>query len=199
MQPAPLPERAFFCARDPYNQVMSDSARRDVIQAAVESFEYQKRFAERAIAQVSDDQLHEVIGHDANSIAVIVKHMAGNMRSRWTDFLTTDGEKPDRNRDDEFIDTLDTREDMLAAWERGWRTVFDALRELTDADLGREIVIRGKPHTVIRAITRQVDHYGYHTGQIVLIAKLLAREAWQPITVPRGQSQQYNDKVWQRK
>jgi hypothetical protein len=169
-----------------------------VINAALETFRGQKRLAERAIEQVTDAQLHESLGKDTNPIAVIVKHMAGNMRSRWTDFLTSDGEKSWRDRDGEFVDTLATRKEVLAAWEEGWRCVFQALEPLSDADLERQILIRGDAQTVVRAILRQIDHYGYHVGQIVLVARLLAGERWQTLSIPRGGSAAYNEREWGR-
>src|SRR4051794_21707643 len=136
-----------------------------------ELFRYYKGFAERAMAQVSDEQLFMAIDEEANSIAIIVKHMAGNMRSRWTDFLTTDGEKPDRDRDMEFAAPALTREAVLQTWEDGWRHVFQALEPLTDADLACTVTIRGEAHSVMQAINRQIAHYANHVGQIVLLAK----------------------------
>ncbi len=141
--------------------------------------------AERAIAQVRDEQLVQTLDSEANSIALIVKHMAGNMRSRWTDFLTTDGEKPDRNRDSEFEDAPESRAELMRIWEDGWDRVFTALGPLTDADLSRVITIRGQRHSVIQAINRQMTHYAYHTGQIVLLAKHYQGERWQTLSVPK--------------
>jgi Protein of unknown function (DUF1572) len=134
---------------------------------------YYKTLAERAIDQVSDEQLFATLDDEANSIGIIVKHMAGNMRSRWSDFLTTDGEKPNRNRDEEFMDPPATREALLNVWEDGWRLVFQALEPLSDADLGRTVTIRGEAHSVMQAINRQLAHYTHHVGQIVLLAKHL--------------------------
>ena len=139
-------------------------------------FRNYKKLAERAMEQVSDQQLFIAIDEEANSIAIIVKHMAGNMRSRWTDFLTTDGEKPDRNRDTEFIDPPPTRNALMEVWENGWSRVFHALEPLSDADLTRTVTIRGEPHSVIQAINRQLAHYAHHAGQIVLLAKHFAHE-----------------------
>ena len=136
-------------------------------------FRQYKKMAERAIEQLADEQLFALIDEEANSIAVIVKHMAGNMRSRWTDFLTTDGEKPDRNRDTEFVDPPAHARDAADVWEEGWRRVFAALEPLTDADLARTVIIRGEAHSVMQAINRQVAHYAYHIGQIVFLAKHL--------------------------
>ncbi len=156
---------------------------------------FYKRLAERAMEQVSDEQLFTAIDGEANSIAVIVKHMAGNMRSRWTDFLTTDGEKPDRDRDSEFVDPPATRSELMAMWEDGWKRVFTAIEPLTDADLGRTVTIRGEAHSVMQAINRQVAHYPHHVGQIVFLAKHFACGHWQSLSVPRNQSAEFNRKV----
>ena len=133
---------------------------------------------------------------NTNSIAVIMKHVAGNLLSRWTDFLTTDGEKPSRNRDDEFIDTYTARGELLAYWESGWQRLFDSLTDLTPGDLGKNVTIRGEPHTVPLAIQRSLAHCGYHVGQIVLIARILAGDQWATITIPRGASTGFNQRVW---
>jgi uncharacterized protein DUF1572 len=158
-------------------------------------FRYYKNLAERAMAQVSDEQLFTVLDHEMNSIAVIVKHMAGNMRSRWTDFLTTDGEKPNRRRDDEFVDPPATREALLAAWEEGWQCLFGALEPLSEQDLQRTVTIRGEAHSVMQAINRQVAHYSYHCGQIVLLAKHFKHAEWQSLSVPRRQSEDFTRRV----
>ncbi len=155
-------------------------------------FRQYKRLAERAMEQVTDEQLFAVLDEEANSIAVIVKHMAGNMRSRWTDFLTTDGEKPDRDRDSEFVDPPTTRKALLDAWEDGWARVFRALKPLSDADLARTVTIRGEAHSVMQAVNRQVAHYSHHVGQIVLLAKHFAHNRWQSLSVPRSQSAEFN-------
>jgi hypothetical protein len=154
-----------------------------------------KKLAEAAMAQLSDEQLLTVVDPESNSVAIIVKHMAGNMRSRWTDFLTTDGEKPDRNRDTEFEAPPATRAELMALWENGWNCVFTALEPLTDADLGRTVTIRGEAHSVMQAINRQVAHYPYHVGQIIFLAKHLKSTEWKPLSVPRRQSAEYNRKV----
>jgi hypothetical protein len=160
-----------------------------------ELFRYYKGLAERAMAQVADEQLFVAIDEEANSIAIIVKHMAGNMRSRWTDFLTTDGEKPDRDRDMEFAAPAATREAVLQMWEDGWAHVFRALEPLSDADLGRTVTIRGEAHSVMQAINRQVAHYANHVGQIVLLAKHFAGVGWQSLTVPRNRSAEFHQRV----
>ncbi len=162
---------------------------------SLEVFRYYKKLAERAMAQVTDEQLTTVLDDEANCIAVIVKHMAGNMRSRWTDFLTSDGEKPNRNRDTEFEEPPRTREAILAMWEEGWASVFGALEPLTDADLTRTITIRGEAHSVMQAINRQLAHYPYHCGQIVFLAKHLNHTGWKSLSVPRKQSADFNRRV----
>ena len=165
------------------------------IEDSIAVFHYYKRLAERAMAQVADDQLFAVLDGEANSIAIIVKHMAGNMRSRWTDFLTTDGEKPTRNRDSEFVDPPATRVALLREWEHGWATMFRALEQLTDADMARTITIRGEAHSVMQAINRQLAHYPYHVGQIVLLAKHFASDRWESLSVPRNRSEEFNRRV----
>jgi hypothetical protein len=147
------------------------------------------------MAQLSDEQFFLSLDEEANSIAIVLKHMAGNMRSRWTDFLTSDGEKPDRDRDSEFVDPAATREAVLAQWENGWTIFFGAIEALTDADLGRTVHIRGEAHSVMQAINRQVAHYAYHVGQIVLLAKHFASDHWQSLSVPRNQSTEFNRKI----
>src|SRR4029078_12245523 len=132
---------------------------------------------------------------EANAIAIIVKHMAGNMRSRWTDFLTSDGEKPDRNRESEFEDAPATREALMQLWDQGWALVFGALEPLSDADLGRTVTIRGEAHSVMQAINRQVAHYAHHVGQIVMLAKHFAGGRWESLSVPRNRSAEFNQKV----
>jgi hypothetical protein len=158
-------------------------------------FHQYKRLAEGAMAQVSDEQLGATLDPEMNSIAVIVKHMAGNMRSRWTDFLTTDGEKPSRNRDSEFEEPPATRTELMALWDDGWRCLFTALEGLTDADLVRTITIRGEAHSVMQAINRQVAHYPYHCGQIIFLAKHLQSANWKSLSVPRKQSAEFNRRV----
>ena len=148
-----------------------------------------KTQAERAIAQIQDDHLFAVLDPESNSIAIIMKHMAGNMRSRWTDFLTTDGEKPDRNRDGEFeTQSSETRKEILADWESGWTCALNAIVSLTPDDLGKTVTIRGEAHSVIAAVNRQLTHYGAHVGQIVLLAKHFAGADWKTLSIPRRKS-----------
>jgi uncharacterized damage-inducible protein DinB len=158
-------------------------------------FRYYKNLAERAMAQVTDEELVAVLDDEMNSIAVIVKHMAGNMRSRWTDFLTSDGEKPDRQRDTEFVDPPPTREALLALWEEGWQCLLRTLEALSEQDLQRTVTIRGEPHSVMQAINRQVAHYSYHCGQIVFLAKHFKHNEWQSLSVPRRKSAEFNRRV----
>jgi hypothetical protein len=158
-------------------------------------YRYYKGLGDRAMEQVPDDALFSVLDADSNSIAIVVKHMAGNMRSRWTDFLTTDGEKPDRNRDAEFEEPPATRVGLLALWESSWRLVFDALLPLADSDLARTIHIRGEAHSVMQAINRNLTHTAYHVGQIVCLAKHFAGTGWNSLTVPRGKSADFNERV----
>lgn len=158
-------------------------------------FRYYKRLAERAMAQVRDEQLVAVLDGEMNSIAIIVKHMAGNMRSRWTGFPTADGEKPDRNRDAEFADPPSTREALLARWEDGWQCVFSALEPLSEQDLSRSVTIRGEAHSAMQAVNRQLAHYAYHCGQIVFLAKHFKHSEWQSLSVPRGKSAEFNRRV----
>jgi len=165
------------------------------IQDALAVFRYYKQLAERAMEQITDEQIFAALDPEANSIAIVVKHMAGNMRSRWTDFLTTDGEKPNRNRDSEFVDPPATRNQLLAEWENGWACLFNAIEPLTDADLGRTITIRGESHSIMQAINRQLAHYAHHVGQIVMLAKHFASDHWQSLSVPRNQSAEFNRKV----
>lgn len=160
---------------------------------AIESFRGYKKMAEKAMAQVSDEEFFHSIDAEANSIAIIVKHIAGNQKSRWTDFLNTDGEKPDRFRDGEFVAFgEDTRESLMRFWETGWQTLFDAIEPLKIEDFRKFITIRGEPHTIVEAINRQLTHYAYHIGQIVLLAKHFRSENWQTLSVPRNKSAEFN-------
>jgi hypothetical protein len=152
-----------------------------------------KRHAERAIAQVEDEPLFAVLDPEANSIAMLMKHMAGNMRSRWTDFLTSDGEKPDRDRDTEFVTgPEETRASVVRSWEEGWEYVFQAISSLTPEDLEKTVRIRGEAHSVVEAINRQLSHYSAHVGQIVLLAKHYAGPHWRSLSIPRGKSRDFD-------
>ena len=174
----------------------STDVARALIDGALAAFRSNKGWADKAVAQLPDDKLHVALDPDTNCIAVIMTHVAGNLTSRWTEFLATDGEKPWRNRDDEFVDTFNTREELIAYWESGWQRVFDALVGLKAEDVSRTVLIRGEPHSVPLAIHRSLAHCGYHVGQIILIARILAGDNWQTITIPRGGSMGFNQKVW---
>ena len=165
------------------------------IEDSLSLFRYYKKLGEGAMAQVTDEQLLAALDPEMNSIAQIVKHMAGNMRSRWSDFLTSDGEKPDRHRDSEFEQPPATRQALMEMWEAGWKCVFTALEPLSDSDLGRTVLIRGEAHSVMQAINRQLAHYAYHAGQIVFLAKHLHHDGWKSLSVPRGQSGKFNRRV----
>ncbi|HUE86232.1 MAG TPA: DUF1572 family protein [Vicinamibacterales bacterium] len=154
-----------------------------------------KRLADQAIEQLDDEQLWTRIDPESNSVAVVMRHMAGNMRSRWTDFRTTDGEKPDRHRDQEFEDAVTSRSELLAEWDDGWRRVFDALSSITDADLQETIYIREEPHTIHRAIVRQIVHYAGHTYQILALGKHLKGPGWRTLSIPRGTSEAFNQRM----
>src|SRR5438270_12769 len=158
-------------------------------------FRQYKKWGEGAMAQVSDEQLFAVLDDEMNSIAIIVKHITGNMRSRWTDFLTSDGEKPNRKRDNEFVNPPSTREALMKTWEEGWACVFRALEPLSEADMARTVTIRGEPHSVMQAINRQIAHYAHHVGQIVLLAKHFAHDRWQSLSIPRNRSAEFNQTV----
>ncbi len=152
-----------------------------------------KKLAEKAVEQTDEDKFFYCPDPESNSIAITMKHLAGNMKSRWTDFLTTDGEKPDRNRDTEFETvTGETRGQILAAWDEGWEVLFRTMRSLKPADLTRTVPIRNEPHVVFQAINRQLLHYGYHVGQIVYLARHLAWQKWNSLSVPRGGSRAFN-------
>ncbi len=166
------------------------------LQEAVKEFRKMKALAERALAQMSEAQLFREIDAESNSLALIVKHMAGNMRSRWTEFLTSDGEKPDRQRDTEFeLDTMDTKAQLMERWEDGWRRVFAAVEPLGGDDLLRTVMIRGEAHTVLGAVNRQLTHYAHHIGQILFLAKHLAGEKWVSLSIPRGKSEEFNERM----
>jgi hypothetical protein len=166
---------------------------------ALHAFRDYKKLAERAFAQISDNDFFKTLDEETNSIAVNMKHMAGNMISRWTDFLTTDGEKPNRDRDMEFeMLPGTTKDDLLAYWEKGWQCVFDAINPLQPGDLMRTVTIRGQDHTVLQAINRQIAHYAYHTGQIVYLAKYFKSTEWQSLSVPRNKSAEFNAHLEQK-
>jgi hypothetical protein len=158
-------------------------------------FRHYKKLADAAIAQASDEHLYALLDPDANSIAIVIQHLAGNMKSRWTDFLGSDGEKPWRDRDREFVHPPSTRAALLAYWEEGWACLFGELGSLTEQDLACIVTIRGERHTVLQAVQRQVTHCSYHCGQVVLLAKHFQHAQWKPLTVPRGKSAEFNARV----
>lgn len=172
----------------PYTILMEDT----LLLTAIKQFSYYKDLGERTMNQVSDESLFWHPHEESNSIAVIVKHLWGNMLSRWTDFLTSDGEKEWRRRDEEFIGDLTTREEVMEKWNAGWACVFQALEGLTEEDLPHIVYIRNQGHSVTEAILRQLAHYAYHVGQIVYIGKVLAGEKWKSLSIPRNKSSEFN-------
>jgi hypothetical protein len=175
---------------------MSDALfSKDYLADALSSFRAYKKLADKAIAQTTDEELFVKLDEEANSIAIVMKHIAGNMISRWTDFLTTDGEKPDRNRDMEFVIENSSKDDLLAYWERGWKCVFDAIEPLAPEDFSKSVTIRGQEHTIVQAINRQLMHYAYHIGQIVFLAKHFRSTEWQSLSIPRNRSAEFNKYV----
>ena len=172
---------------------MNEALAAHFLEDALAVFRKYKKLGEDAMAQLSDEELFALIDAEANSVALLVKHLAGNMRSRWSNFLTTDGEKPDRARDAEFrLETETTRAEVLRWWETGWGYVFAAVEPLTPADLERTVTIRNEPHTVLKAINRQLTHYAYHVGQIVLLAKHFKSGGWQSLSIAPGDSEAFN-------
>ncbi len=164
----------------------------EILQSAIAEMRRYKSLADRALAQTSSENLHKPQDENTNSLVVIMKHVAGNLRSRWTDFLTSDGEKPWRNRDTEFVDDFTSREELFAFWEEGWRVAMESLQGLTPADLNRTVTIRGEPHSVPLAMARSLAHTAYHVGQIVHVARHYAGDNWETLTIPRGGSEAFN-------
>lgn len=161
------------------------------LQESIRAFQSMKKLGDQAFAQTSEICFYQTLDEESNSLEVIIKHMHGNMLSRWTDFLTTDGEKEWRDRDSEFEEERHSREELLALWEAGWQVLFVTLQKLTAEDVLSLVKIRGESHTVLQAIQRQVSHYGYHVGQIVLLCKHWANHDWQTLSIARGQSKQF--------
>ena len=171
----------------------SEAIVQNYFEDAVSSFKAAKKLADKAIAQMKDEEFFVTLDEEANSVAVIMKHMAGNMFSRWTNFLTSDGEKPDRNRDMEFvIEANTTKADVLDYWERGWACVFAAVEPLTPEDFEKTVTIRGEKHTIVQALNRQMTHYSYHIGQIVFLAKHFRSGQWNSLSIPRNKSVEFN-------
>lgn len=162
------------------------------LESVKKQFLYYKTIGEKAMAQLEPEQLFVAVNEDTNSIAVIVKHLSGNMLSRWTDFLTSDGEKEWRNRDGEFEQTLKTKEELMVLWEKGWNCFFDAINALSPQQLSQIIYIRNEGHTVMEAINRQLAHYPYHVGQIIFYAKMLKQSDWTSLSIPKNKSNDYN-------
>lgn len=171
---------------------MTDSPASLYLKDVVDQFRKLKDLGDKALAQVTDDDFFVTLDPESNSLAILIQHMAGNLLSRWTDFLSSDGEKPNRDRDSEFVVTSTTREELLARWGEGWRCLFQALAALSEEDLAMTILIRAEPHSVIKAINRQLTHYAYHIGQMVFLAKHFASDHWQTLSVPRGGSAAFN-------
>lgn len=175
---------------------MSDQSAAAYLDEVRRQFRGYKRMGEGAIAQVTDEELFRALDPESNSIALIIKHLAGNMRSRFTDFLTTDGEKPDRHRDQEFEMTCSIpRAEVMRWWEEGWARVVSTLEALGPEDLLRTVTIRQEPHTVMQAVGRQLAHYAYHIGQIVFLAKHFRSQEWKSLSIPRGKSEEFNRKA----
>jgi Protein of unknown function (DUF1572) len=178
----------------------SEAIVQNYFEDALKAFRAYKKLAEKAIAQLQDEEFFVTLDEESNSVAVIMKHMAGNMLSRWTDFLTSDGEKSNRNRDMEFvIEPQTTKDEVVAYWERGWKCVFDALEPLRPEDLGKVVLIRGEEHTVVQAINRQLMHYAYHIGQIVFLAKHYRSAEWNSLSIPRNRSAEFNQSMANKK
>lgn len=178
---------------------MTEKIIENYLKDALSSFRNYKLMAEKALSQVSDEEFFRAPDPEANSLAVLVKHIAGNQRSRWRDFLTADGEKEDRLRDTEFEITTEARASLMEFWESGWQTLFDALEPLTAEDFSKTITIRGEPHTVCEAINRQLTHYAYHIGQITFLAKHFRSDDWQTLSVPRNRSEAFNEFLAEKK
>ncbi len=169
----------------------ADTAGADFLAVVLDEFRKYKQMAEKVFDQLEDRDFYYTPGEESNSIAVIIKHMAGNMRSRWTDFLTTDGEKPDRHRDAEFVEQDMTRQQLIEVWNAGWQRVFDAIEPLDETELLQTVYIRKEPHTVVKAVLRQLGHYAQHVGQIAYIGKHLKGSRWVSLSIPRGKSEEY--------
>jgi hypothetical protein len=168
------------------------------LSSAVAQFNAYRSLGEKAMAQMQDDMLFWQYNPESNSVAIIVKHLAGNMLSRWTNIFNTDGEKEWRNRDAEFVNNISSREDLMAEWNKGWNCLFDALNSLQESDLQKIIYIRNEPHTVMDAINRQLTHYASHVGQIVYIGKMVSNENWKSLSIPRNRSADFNNEMFSK-
>ncbi|MBD1382686.1 DUF1572 domain-containing protein [Metabacillus arenae] len=170
----------------------------EYLKVVQEGFKSVKSLGDKAISQLSENDIHWIVNKESNSVAVIVKHLSGNMVSRWSDFLTTDGEKPDRNRDQEFINTILSKHELITIWEIGWNRLFATLSDLGEQDLLKTVYIRGEAHTVLEAIERQMAHIAYHIGQIVYIGKQLKNEEWESLSIPKGKSEEYLQQILEK-
>jgi hypothetical protein len=178
---------------------MNQPITRQYLADAIASFRAYKKLAEKAVDQITDEEFFATIDEESNSVAVIMKHMAGNMLSRWSDFLTSDGEKPDRNRDLEFvIEPQTTKSNLLAYWDKGWSCVFAALEPLQAEDFEKKVLIRGQEHSIVQAINRQLTHYAYHIGQIVFLAKHFRSVEWRSLSIPKNRSAEFNKYLEQK-
>lgn len=164
---------------------------KEYLRIVIERFKSVKDLGDKTIKQLSEDEIHWTYNNQSNSIAIIVKHLSGNMVSRWTDFLTSDGEKEFRNRDEEFLDNISAKSELIIVWEKGWSVLIDTLTDLREQDLLKNIYIRGEKHLVVEAIERQMAHYAYHVGQMVYIGKLLKDNNWKSLSIPKGKSEEY--------
>ncbi|MCQ6558363.1 DUF1572 family protein [Paenibacillus mendelii] len=180
---------------DSYKAKQERNLAEHVLALSLQDFRGQKKLGDKALEQLTDEGFYYVPEPESNSAAIIVNHMHGNMLSRWTDFLTSDGEKPTRNRDSEFNDDTASKEELLQRWETGWNALFTALESLTPDDLLRTVPIRGEAHTVIQAIHRQISHYGYHVGQLVYVAKAFRSAEWKTLSIPKGGSASFNSRM----
>lgn len=168
------------------------------LESTINTFEKNKKLAESAFTQLEFDKWREPLSPDVNSIITIMKHVSGNLKSRWSDFLTSDGEKPWRNRDSEFIDDFSSKEAAINYWNEGWETLFSTLQSLSDVDLDQKVYIRGEEHSVFLAVQRSLSHTSYHIGQIVQISRILAADNWKVLTIPRGESEKFNNANWKK-
>ncbi|WP_096439096.1 DUF1572 domain-containing protein [Alteribacter populi] len=170
----------------------------EYLKVVQERFQSIKGLGDKTISQLSEDDIHWILNEESNSVAVIVKHLSGNMVSRWSDLLTSDGEKPYRNREQEFENTISSKQELVTVWEKGWNTLFKTLSHLSEQDLLKTIYIRSEGHTVLEAIERQMAHYAYHIGQIVYIGKQLKDEDWESLSIPKGKSEEYLQQMRKR-
>ncbi len=170
----------------------------DFLTGIKKQFEYYKSLGEKSFDQLNEDELFVKLEKDSNSIAVLVNHLSGNMKSRWTDFLTTDGEKEWRNRDSEFEDIIRSEDELIKRWNEGWNCLFNALDSLNESNINNVVLIRNQEHSIVLALLRQLGHYAFHIGQIVLIAKTIKGEQWKSLTIPKGKSEEFNKGLMNR-